>query len=591
MKAERPASVFVSRGGLMAWALALACAMSAGNAATALFRRVWQSHYPALAEQWANDGRFAAVNWFGTSVIEEIGYAARTRNASRTLLPYDPYIKEWRPPQQIVNDYLSYAALGALNRVTGDVSRTWVAAVFLCCLLWFFLIYRLMLKATGEPGFSVFCAVVVTGFSYLLTLQFASQLGGAGLKRALWTMLSYGRTEGITRLPRPGVTYAFAFLASALAVAAADKRTAPRALLAGLVGGLLAYVRVDVWTTFMVALWAFALAVSVRERRPAWQLWGAAALASAVSLPFLYYCFPPDPDLLIRNGNPGKDYRFHPYSLSYLAAAAAGLRWGKRPAVWFFAAMTLGLFVMVNINMLTGFLTAVMTWRYFGHVYVFLLLASLAPAAWVKRQALWLAASAGLVFVAFMQGVSYAALHFPFQGLPKDYQAALEWLDADAADDDELASLNPEVIGLVPAYTRLKTSLAYGVPVVSSYPMVRNAGRLVSTLRLLGADEARYLEECVLENRPYDSRGMADLGFKRGELEKTQVVPLLFSLAPESYWREALREAIRNPTPIAPRYLWFGVLERQYAPEGPPKTGRWTEVYRNPSLTLYRRGD
>jgi hypothetical protein len=59
------------------------------------YRQVWQSHYPGLADQWANNGRFSVIGLYGTELMsEELIYASRVKEASEHLIAFDPYIKE-----------------------------------------------------------------------------------------------------------------------------------------------------------------------------------------------------------------------------------------------------------------------------------------------------------------------------------------------------------------------------------------------------------------------------------------------------------------------------------------------------------------
>lgn len=584
----------VSGRSLWLWALALAAAMCAGHVLMYTFRSVCQSHYPHYSERWANNGRFTVVNWFGTSVYDEVGYAARTNNASRHLPAHDPYIREYRATQQWVNDSLTYAVMGAVHRLVGDISWTWTTLLFLCCLVWFFAVHRIVLKVCGEPDFAVFCAVLVGAFSYQFILQFVHGLvWSGGLKQIvmhnLWTMLSYGRTEGIMRLPRPGVTYAFLFCATLCVVKAAETRTWKWAAFSGLLGGALAYVRVDVWTTYIVAAGLYALLISVQERRPAWTLWASVALSSALSLPFLLSCYPPSADILLRTGST-HGRQFHWDSLVYLAACAAGLKLSRKPVSQFLSCMVGATFIMLNINLITGILLLAVAWKYFGNIYVFLALLPLVPQAWRARGAVWRAAAAGLLVVALSQNVFYAAVHYPFMGLPKDYEQALRWLDSNTESDSEVMTISYEIIALVPIFTHDKTSIAYGVPDVSSYPTVPNMQRLVGALDLLGADRKRFFKECLDSDKPYSSRDLLDGGLYRGEIEKTFLGCFLFNSAPPEAQLSAREQALLHPARLQPDYIWFGHLEKEYAAKGfPPAKGPWREVYRNPSVTLYGR--
>ena len=67
--------------------------------------------------------------------------------------------------------------------------------------------------------------------------------------------------------------------------------------------------------------------------------------------------------------------------------------------------------------------------------FIFVLALSFLPERLRRRSAIWQGAAAVLALAAFMQGVCYAAIHYPFQGLPREYDQALEWLQRNTQKD------------------------------------------------------------------------------------------------------------------------------------------------------------
>ncbi len=110
-----------------------------------------------------------------------------------------------------------------------------------------------------------------------------------------WAVLTYGRTEGIMRLPRPGLVYAFSFLAALWNVKAAESKRWNWAILSGILGAMLALVRIEVWTTFLVSSYVFAFICAVKSRFE-WRYFVPPLIASVLSLPYLYYNYPPNPN-------------------------------------------------------------------------------------------------------------------------------------------------------------------------------------------------------------------------------------------------------------------------------------------------------
>ncbi|MFI5360575.1 MAG: hypothetical protein ACHQ49_01295 [Elusimicrobiota bacterium] len=581
------------RESLIPWlaGLFVAGAFCYGYVFMGVLRHVWQSHYPELADAWANNGRFAVIGAYGTEDgLEGPSYASRVVNASRHFPAYDPYIKESRSKGILVIDGLTYTVMGAIHAVVGEINRTWIVIRFLCCLFWFLLIYHLSLRASLSPPFAIFCAVFVTCFSYILTLLFVSQVGWSrSLAENLWTVLSYGRTEGIIRLPRPGVSYAFFFLATFIAVKSAEKQNWTWAIVSGVMGGALAYVRLDVWTTHLIALYVFAAVYSLKARKLNLPLAAAALLATVLSLPFLYFTYPPNPEMLLRNAI-AFQREFHPYSVVYLLVFALAVRrYGRdKPAELILACESAAMFVMVNIELVTGYSLCPEHWMYFGNIYVFLLAMYFLPARLKSWRTPWLAGAAFLVLVAFLQGISYAAIHFPFQGIPKDYDGAFEWLTRNAPADGVVFTLNPEIDIILPLYTRQRPMLADVIPVVSDYSMVPNSERLAAGMRLLDVDADRFMSESLFHPTDLGRRERVALGMVRGTVEREDLFQILFLSTPVPKAREIMAEALKHPADIVPDYVWWGALERQYAKK-PLPPAQWREVYRNGSVVLYAR--
>lgn len=572
-------------------ALLVALAMCSGYPFMYGLRRTWQSHYPALAAQWPNNGRFTVLGWFGTEVgPDELANAANVKNASQHLLAYDPYIREHRTAQQFVIDRVSYSTMGLLARLVGDISWTWILTRFLCCLAWFLLLYHWLAGAGESPGPAVFCAAFVTCFSYVLTFQFlaVSSWSGPlwrGLAHNAWGLLAYGRTEGVIRLPRPGLTYAFLFLAVACLRRTASAKTWLWPALSGVLGGALAYVHLDGWSLYLAAAGLFAPLESLRQRRWVWGLWASVALSALLSLPYLYCLYPPNREFLVLAGAVfGRHFDWP--SLAYLAMAALGWRLRKDPSGLLTACLVAATFVMVNINLVTGYALQPDHWRNIGNIYAFILVLLLLPKALKARPGPWLALSGVLAGAALLQGLSYAAIHYPLQGLPRDYEQALAWLDRRAPKDLEVLALDPEVNMLIPAFTRHKVDLSYGGSSSNStYPLARGCERLLGILRFFDVDQKAFFAGY---KSSYDNPRESHMGLRRTEAVGFRVMTSLFSHAVlrDSVVNEALERAAAHPAELQPDYVWFGPVERKYARKR-FAAGTWPEVYRNATVTIY----
>lgn len=597
MSVVRPGdgSLFGARArlGLFLAAALTATLYCAGYPFMAVLRSTWQSHYPQLASQWSNNGRWSLIGWYGTELSsEELAYAARVADASRRFPAVDPYIRESTSLRQTLNDFATYVVMGTVRKAVGDINQAWVLLRWLSALAWFILVFLLARRAGVPEPAALFAAAFVTCFSYILTLLFLHALSWQGspveaLAKNAWALLSFGRTEGVLRLPRPGVSYAFSFAATLAAIVAAERRLPLTTAGAMFLGALLAYVRLDVWTTHVIATAAFAAVRGLRARR--WPSHEAAvALAAALGgLPVMAANWPADPELLARNAIIFAR-EFHPVSLPYLAFFLHAVWRARTPAELFFGAISLGSFCMTNLELVTGYRLQPEHWWYFGNIYAFLQLAARLPARLGAPRGPWVLASALAVCVAFLQGLAYAAIHFPFQGLPRGIDDGLRWLERNAPPESVVMALNPEVVALTPVFTRSKTTLSFGLPIVSDFPTAANAARLAGAVEFLGVDRARLTDECVTNLDRGDRRELVASGLKRGTLECGALKFLVFFELPLARTMELWEAARPDPSVPDPDFVWVGPFERRYM-KGPFARTGYAAAYESPELTIYRR--
>jgi hypothetical protein len=124
--------------------------------------------------------------------------------------------------------------------------------------------------------------------------------------------------------------------------------------------------------------------------------------------------------------------------------------------------------------------------------------------------------------------------------------------------------------------------------------MLRNTERVLEGLTLLGADKSRYLGDDYLfkatnpNRRDIVASGMAREG---SGLDRNYVYTMLFFFTPPDVVRQYLANAAAaGPIPDRPDYVWVGYMERELSPKlFPGKGERWTQVYKNPTVALYRR--
>ena len=570
------------------WALLAAGAMCAGYFQMFAYRKIWRSHYPELAARWSNNGDFAVLGVFGTeNSVEDLAYAARTQDAAWKLLPFDPYIKNHRSWRNLVMDYATYQLMGWAWRLVGDPNWTWIALRIACCIGWFLILCRIAWELTKEEGISLFAASFITCFSYILTFLFVHEWTHSGwaIGSKVWSLLSYGRTESICRLPRPGLTYGMLFLGQFALAKASESRKARWMFLSALFGGMLIYVRGDIGMTYIGAAFIFSAAYWLRHRSLAPAAWAAVTLL--LSVPWFFANFPINPDFarfFTRSHSP--DW----LSVAYLAAAAAIFRYRRDPVAWSIGGVLGGAFLILNSQVVTGKHIMPFSWRYPANIELFLAALCLVPRALKARESFWRGAAAAVLALAFLQSASFAAIHFPFYGLPGDYNQALAWITRNARPDSVVMAVDPEVNLLIPVYTRSKVLLSRPMLTISDYPIAENAKQLKAILGFFEIDRRRFIED--LRGAEAADRRLIDQA-DRGRVLGGLLIDSYFC----SFGGKSERESylgLLDGAPAADRaidadYVWVGPYERRYAGPDFARSHALREVYRNGSVVIFAK--
>jgi uncharacterized protein YhhL (DUF1145 family) len=574
------------------WALALlvAVAACAHYPLMAAFRVAAQKAFPVYAESWPQNGPFSVLGLYGVEEADQLNYAGKVNEASRRLRPQDPF--HLRPLKYFAFDYVSYFVLGALHKIVGNINLTWLVARFICCMLWFVLLFALA-RHLGQPReYSLLVAGICVCFGYVLSLMFlrAPLTEGGPLRLllgTLWKIGSYGRTEGVWRLPRPGLTVAALFGVTLFWLKTLEKPTVRGWALTGLLAGLLAYVRIDVWSGMMGALCVFPVLMLACGHRfnKFWLL--PPALALPLSAPVLMHMLAPPAEFYFKLGMTGVTRMIDVDALIYIPALA-WILYKRRDEKWLaMVSVAVAVFLLCNASLVTGKHYYTFLWRIFGNLFLFLLLAATIPSKWQNRSAWWQGGLAAVLSVCFLQNVLYAGVRYTWEGMPKDTAQALDWLKDNAETDSVVLALSPEVNSLIPAFTRSKVVVGNAWPNLSEVTSAESIARVRFAVRSLGIDDHAFLQE--LKDPPAHPEQRTHL--RRGELELHYLYDILFVRAREAQVAPLIdRELAHAPEKVfRADYLWVGPLARYWLKRAPGgKAVRGKPVLDNGGVQLYR---
>jgi len=556
-------------------------------------RRFYQARFPEYFRSWTNNGSFSMVDSFTLSE-DNYYYAARIRQAGTHLRAADPYIRENRSLRLALTDGLTFFCFGLIQRLTGDIRTTWILAQFVFVLLWVPVLYAFMRRLGAGANQALCVAVAFTLFadltrSFFIDRHFADLLKNT-LQYMFWFLGSYHYFFGPTRITGPLFTHLALFIASLAFVRADARKDWGSVAIAGLSGGLLAYVHFDVWLAFLGAAPLYGLWRSWSARAIAWRIGAVWLIAAALSLPLI---------LSQASGLGGRDFlgvlwerRPDWRALPFLAGAVLALwRIGRDGMALWCACMLAAMFLASNAQVLTGWsMGGQGHWFYIGNTFLALTLGRVAGGKKPTDSPAWLCLAGFMCLLALPRVTGYSALHYQIYGMRAAQEEAFSWLSKNTPRDSVVAALSPQTNLKIPVHTHNKIAVSFLFPVVSDIAPAENARRIIHALSLFGAGLEDFLREGRSGSEDWGKHlwtGVLDTESQ----ERAGSFFLYFCMLDRSKILSLLRDTASSaPTAGYPAdYLWVGPFERRLIPaSGLPGRDKLQRVFANSEITLYR---
>ena len=222
---------------------------------------------------------------------------------------------------------------------------------------------------------------------------------------------------------------------------------------------------------------------------------------------------------------------------------------------------------------------------------------SLARSAWWSRRAAW-ACGLAVVLLALSNEKSSAERTYRMLGLPRDVEAALDWVDRSVETDGLVVSLSAEANKTIPLYTKAKVQVSPTDPNVAS-PFTADE-YFLSVARLLktcAVEPRRFLEERWLLSGPKNALlGRIGAEQRLGKVDRALLEPAMW-FYPQYAWdksdvpilagRERIIELYAAAQPVArPFFLWVDQKDEPYFRKSPETLGGRL-VYQNSTIRLY----
>lgn len=569
-------------------------------------RRAEAARAPQRWRTVSTDGSFAVLvpHLAGTRYFDESAYAARVRQVLVHGVPYTPYWREFRQVRHWLSGAIPAYFMAALGLVCGgDLNVAWVLAVALLGAGWFLLLWSAFARWCGRESVCAVLAVASTVFPdfylWFLDLNLSFTVNWERYREIFFQTGSQVRPHW-HRLPPVLLTY---FLTALLGVGAwrlsQEKRPRlPAAAALGLGVGLLAFVHPFEhafagisMAVFAAGLWYF------NEKVAAKNLTLALFFAGLVTGANLLWISPLGQEGLAELAAIERTRRFYEMSAVHLLVAAFALyerakdQDAARRLGWLlFAAAQGGAFLCRNLQVVTGFESQPFHFITLGSFFgTWLLLLSvarrLAAVRWWGPRVTAAALSVLLVWGLANEKASAESTYRLF-GLPREMEAGLRWLDANAPKDALLLSPSMLVNMAAPIYTSVKTGIQpINAPVLLSFTKEYYVDRAAALLKTCGVDIERFLATRWVtqqERRALDDR-VSRAVRREHKVEAGLLEPLLWfygwsytdpSEERARAGRALLRQAFaRAETLMPPYFVWLGPGDRSLLVRPPERSG------------------
>ncbi len=435
------------------------------------------------------------------------------------------------------------------------------------------------------------------------------------------------------RLDYPLLVLPFFLLAIIASIAFWERPTRRRGVWAGLTTGLLLYVYFNTWVYWVIVLGFLSIYAFMRRRDDPARLAGLAACwvaFAAMAIPFAanYLSFSAAPgaaDYLYRQWiaegrEPGLTALGYAYLLyAFLAAAVMRLYWPSQSRkALLFLAMIAAMVMVWNVQLLTGFVPAPDHWKRIISVVIFIILFQMgADLIQRMRRNLPRAAAAATVLIVLLAAaavakkiVNAASLSAGLQpwvaakyAFPPELADSWAWISEHLPGEPKIISPSTMTSQYLAVYTAARPVVPYGI--LTPLPMAEIEQRVLTANRLFGVSEDRLRAELGdLDRVPPECAG-PECFDQRLNFTKTRFnlygcyffrepfnAAVNRACAMPDEYREAMvrryRQTAADWSDVDADYVYYGPHERQFARVEFRKDPRFTLVYENPLVEIYR---
>lgn len=497
-------------------------------------RNSYANRFPEKWEKEPNNGKYSQLVVVGPGTgswsEDEVRAASKVVEFLRNGKPYDLYPKESKYNIYWLQDFISFGILAVIQKVIGNITKTWIIVKILFTFLWLILIYIICREFKLPKLYLIFCSVFTFFFSSMFfSIYFNFPNFYLMIVKSINTLFLIDFSElpsSYSRLPNPLLSYSFIFITIILLMkfflpentneGSNTKINYFRSILFGMFLGLIAYIHPFEWSfsicmvfIIMLLLWYY------KYKKLSLSIFICLITSLIISLPLiLLHLFSKtsfESYAVIYTRMP--DYKsiiflviiffiFYLYKKTNLLSYKQFL---------LFLSIVISAFVFQNLQILTKLSIQREHWTFISGFFVVLFclifIGNLFNKKILKIDFNLLSIMLIIISLIFVinKDLTFSKNNYKIMGLPRSYEKVFSWLKQNTSKNSVIGTINIEFLDLLPLYTENIPYVAVNFP-YTHITLRENLIRFKDLLEIMKVDEKKLMNQLKIWDLNYISR-------------------------------------------------------------------------------------